>query len=234
MHRAITIFALCLFLLSLAIFCTFPRIASEQVKGEKIRLTENGDNTTQSENNITITVTESKPTASELVANASSEQSNSTNTLADFRNSTAQENTSEDRRLTIENLKEEIDRAKEDLHTKQKRLHEIKMKADAARDLSVKAQDHLKSLISILNGLQGSLIQSSKAAFETDWQLQLQNGMYNEAKRKYARLSRELEMTKTDYEKTKNAAESAMFSAKIAQKNSADMAQMISNLTVQA
>lgn len=70
-----------------------------------------------------------------------------------------------------------------------------------------------------MNSLQGSLLQSSKAAFETDWQLQLQTAMYDEAKRKYARLSRELELTKTDYEKTKAAAQSAMMAAKIAQMN---------------
>lgn len=119
----------------------------------------------------------------------------------------------------MEGLKKEIKFAEEDLAMKTKRLEDIKRRVNTTRVLSEKAQDHLNTLIFALNSLQSSLVHSSKAAFETDWQLQLQTAMYNDAKRKHAKLSRELEMTVEDYEKTKVAAANAMAAAKVAQKN---------------
>lgn len=208
--------------------------------------------------NITVIITEIKPMASELIANLTTNITEAEKTESDVKEketniveiAVTTPKTAETKvsginsnynlilinkittQINLDQIKQEIKLAQEDLAAKQERLKELEKKANSAQELSQKAQDHLKALINVLNGLQGSLIQSNKAAFETDWQLQLQTAMYNEAKRKYAKLTRELEMTKGDYEKTKSAAENAMMSAKIAQKNSDDMAAKLANLAI--
>ncbi|KAK9718960.1 Protein of unknown function (DUF745) [Popillia japonica] len=229
MHKTITVVAICLLIL-----LTFPRVMSEEMKEIKQEETQLKD-----DRNITVIITEIKPMASELIANLTTNITEAEKTESDVKEketniveiAVTTPKTAETK-INLDQIKQEIKLAQEDLAAKQERLKELEKKANSAQELSQKAQDHLKALINVLNGLQGSLIQSNKAAFETDWQLQLQTAMYNEAKRKYAKLTRELEMTKGDYEKTKSAAENAMMSAKIAQKNSDDMAAKLANLAI--